>query len=144
MPVKVHGRKTCFIVTDIGATERDISNYCTNVDMPTQIDTAETTGFGDQDKTFLAGLRGHTIRVQGHWSKDANMVDVILSGLAGQGAAGTTVTTFKYGPGGSASGDVRYSGSCILTNFGRTSPIGGVVSFSADFQISGSVLRDTF
>lgn len=144
MAVKVHGRNAALTITDIGGTERDISTYLTSIDLSTPIDSVETTGFQQQDKTFLAGLRNNTLRVQGHWSKDANMVDVVFSGLAGQGAAGTNVTTFIYGPGGSASGDVKYSGTCLLTNYSRSSPIGGVVTFSADVQVSGSMTRGTF
>lgn len=144
MAVKVHGRNAALTVTDVGGTVRDISTYLNSIDLSSPVDSVETSSFQQQDKTFLAGMRNNTLRVQGHWSKDANMVDAIFGGLVGQGAAGTIVSTFVYGPGGSASGDVKYTGSFILTNYSRSSPIGGVVTFSADMQISGSMTRTTF
>lgn len=144
MAGKVHGRKAFFSLTDVGAVVRDISNALNNVDYPETIDTAETSGFGDDDKTFVIGLKTRTIRIAGNWKGDANDVDAILSGLAGGGADGTVFTSYVYGPAGDANGEVEYTGTAILTNYSKSSPIGGVVTFSADFQCTGAHVRGVF
>lgn len=62
-----------------------------------------------------------------------------------QADVGTT-TTFVYCPAGRGtgvgSGKVQYTGTGILTNYKVTSPIGGVVAWTADFQVTpGSLTR---
>ena len=54
------------------------------------------------------------------------------------------LVSFIYGPVGSTAGMPRYSGNCYVTNYTISSPVGDVVSFTADLRISGDVTRDTF
>lgn len=69
--------------------------------------------------------------------------DKVLQALLGAGTS-----TFVYGPqgrGSVGSGLIKYTGSGILTNYKCTSPIGGVVAWTADFQVTpGSVTRGAF
>ena len=41
------------------------------------------------------------------------------------------------------SGKIKYTGECILTNYAMSSPVGDVVAYSADLQVSGAVTRGT-
>lgn len=141
---KVHGRKAFFSITDSGGVVRDLSNAMNNIDYPDSVDIAEVSGFGDTDKSYVIGLKTRTIRAAGNWKGDANDVDEVFSGLLGGGAAGTLLATYIYGPAGSAAGNVKYTGQCIVTAYGRTSPIGGAVTFSADMQGNGTHTRTTF
>ena len=142
---KIHGRRAHVSITDSGGVARDLSSFCNNIDLPGQLDVAETTPFNVQDKTFVAGLRSHTLKIGGQWDDTATTgPDDVLATLLGQGAAGTIATTFIVGPAGSAAGNVKYTGACILTAYQRTAPVGGIVTFGADFQVSGSVQRTTY
>lgn len=141
---KVHGRNAVFTVTDINGDERDLSSWLTNIDHPGTVDNAEVSGFGQLDKSYVVGLRGHTIRIQGQWDGDANGPDDVLSGLAGQGANGTVITTYKWGPAGSVATYPKYSGTCVLTSYNPTSPLTSFVGFNADFLVNGSVTRGTW
>ena len=141
---KVHGRNANFQLTDIGGVNRNLSNWLNSIDFPTTVDTAEVPGFGDADKSVVVGLRGHTIKVAGNWDAASNGPDDVFGQLAGQGAAGTVATTFIFGPAGSATGAVKYTGSCVVTNYQVAAPIGGAVTFSADMMVNGSVTRATF
>jgi hypothetical protein len=132
-----HGKITVFKIDNSGGTLTDISAYCSNVDFSRDVDTPETTTFGNDDRTYIAGLRGATIAVTGFW--DATL-DNTLQGVIGQAAT----LTFEYGPQGSSSGAVRYTGECIMTNYSPGSPVDGVASFSVDFQITGAVTRNTY
>ena len=51
--------------------------------------------------------------------------------------------SFEYSPEGTASGKVKYTGEAILTNYAISSPVGDVVGYSADLQVSGAVTRGT-
>jgi hypothetical protein len=141
---KIHGKRAAFYITDVGGTERNLSNFFNSLEHPTAVDTAETSGFGDNDKSFVIGLRGHNMRGSGLWSGGANEVDQVLQGLLGGGASGTVLATYKYAPQGSATGNVYYTGSCIVTNYAPSAPLNGAVTFSFDAQITGAVTRTTF
>jgi hypothetical protein len=89
----------------------------------------------------VSGQSDTTLSISGKYdSTAATGPDVVLQGLIGL----ETTSTFEYGPEGGATGKVRYTGECFLTGYSVSSPVGDVVSFTADFQISGAVTRGTF
>lgn len=141
---KIHGKKAKFWLVDHGGTERDLSNYLNSIDFPMTGDTAETSGFGDEDKTFVVGLKSRTIRGAGLNSYSNNEPDHVLAALVGGGANGTATPVFKWAPGGSATGLVYYTGSCIITNYSPGAQIGAAQAFTFDAQVTGSVTRTTF
>jgi hypothetical protein len=51
--------------------------------------------------------------------------------------------SFEYSPEGTASSKIKYTGECILTNYAISSPVGDVVAFSGDLQVTGAVTRGT-
>jgi hypothetical protein len=71
-------------------------------------------------------------------------VDAVMEGIKGGGAAGTIISSYVFGPEGTASGKVKYTGSCILTNYTKNVPVGGIVTFSADFQCTGDETKTTY
>lgn len=133
----VHGKNSVFKVDDSGGVLRDISAFCEDVDFPQPVDTAEVSTFGVTSKTFVAGLKAATINVSG--SFDAT-VDAYLAGILGN----VNTSTFEYGPEGSTSGKIKYTGECWCTNYSVKSGIGGAVKFSASFQVTGNVTRTTY
>ncbi len=135
MPTFVHGKSTNFQIDDTGGSLRNISNTLTNVDFPETIETAETTAFGATSKAYIVGLRDATASISGIW--DAT-VDGYFIGTE------PASRSFVYGPAGNTSGNVKYSGECILTNYSLSGPVGDVVTYSADFQVTGDVTRGTY
>ena len=135
MPTFAHGKSTDFAIDDTGGSSRNISDTLTDVSFPQTIDTAETTAFGSSNKSYIVGLKDTTISVSGIW--DAT-VDGYISGTE------PASRSFIYGPAGSTGGNVKYTGECILTNYSQSNPVGDVVSFTADFQVTGSVTRGTY
>lgn len=131
-----HGKSTVFKIDNSGGTLTDISAYCNNVDFPREVDAPETTTFGVDDRTYIVGLRGATLSIAGFWD---STVDSVLAGIVGSG-----LVTFEYGPQGSTSGEIRYTGECILTSYAQGSPVDGVATFTADFQITAAVTRNTY
>ena len=135
MPTFAHGKSTDFAIDDTGGSSRNIANTLTDVSFPQTIDTAETTAFGSTNKSYIVGLKDTTISVSGIW--DAT-VDGYISGTE------PASRSFIYGPAGSTSGNVKYTGEAILTNYNTNNPVGDVVTFSADFQVTGAVTRTTY
>jgi hypothetical protein len=135
MPTFYHGKSTNFSLDDTGGTSRDISNVLVSVDFPEIVETAETTAFGATSKSYIVGLRDATISVSGIWD---STVDGYIIGTE------PATRTFIFGPAGSTSGYVKYTGECILTNYSVSSPVGDVVTFSLDLQCTGGVTRTTF
>jgi len=134
-----HGKNTVFKIDDSGGTLRDISAYCDNVDFPRDQSSAESTGFGPTGgaRSFEVGLNGATLSVSGKWHATP---DGYLAGLVNP----TASSTFEYGPEGSASGKIKYTGECFLTSYQTSAPLDGEVTFSAQFQVTAAVTRTTY
>ena len=135
MPTFAHGKSTDFALDDTGGSSRNISDTLTDVSFPQTIDTAETTAFGSSNKSYIVGLKDTTISVSGIW--DAT-VDGYISGTE------PASRSFIYGPAGSTGGNVKYTGEAIMTNYAVNNPVGDVVTFSMDLQVTGSVTRGTY
>jgi len=137
MPTFRHGKNSVFKVDDSGATLRDISNVLNNVSFPREVETVETTSFGSSYRTYVVGFQNATISIEGTW--DAT-VDGYLAGILGQDAT----VSFEYGPEGSTAGYVKFSGEAYCTSYETSGAVGEVVTFTAEFQVSGAITRGTW
>ena len=132
----VHGKDSSFKLDNASGSLTDISAFVNNVDFPETADVAETSVLGASNKTYLVGLKDATIGLTGFFDATA---DAIFGAVIGQSAT----LSFEYSPEGTASGKIKYTGECILTNYALSSPVGDVVAYSADLQVSGAVTRGT-
>lgn len=132
-----HGKKTYFALGTAAApgTPTDVSQYFDSVDMPENIETADTTTFGDDVRTFIIGLSDSSFSASGKWDP---AIDEHLAGLKY-----LDNVAWEYGPEGNGSGAVIYSGQGVMTSYSRSSPVGDVTTLSIDFQISGMPSRAT-
>jgi hypothetical protein len=136
MPTFVHGKSTNFTLDDTAGSVRDISNTLTSVDFPESQETAETTAFGSTAKSYITGLTDATISVSGIWD---STVDGYIAG-----GTEPASRSFVYGPAGSTAGNVKYTGEAIVTSYSISNPVGDVVTFSLDLQVTGPVTRGTY
>lgn len=137
MPTFVHGKSAVFKLDNSGGTLTTISDVIQDVSFPRSIETAETTAFGASAKSYIVGLTDATISVSGKY--DAT-VDAHLAAIAGQAAT----VSFEYGPAGSATSSVKYTGECIVTSYEVGATVGDAVTFSLDLQVTGAVTRGTY
>lgn len=115
-----------------------ITSYIDSMSVSFDTDTAETTTFGNTGKTYITTLTGMTVEVSGSWDPTSSTgPDALLSTIQ---AAGTAVSGTAY-PGGTASGQVAYAASLLLTNYSPDSAVGDRVTFSASFLASGTATR---
>ena len=134
MPTFTHGKNAAFKIDDSGGTLRDISNVLTDVSVSKTADVAEVSAFSNSSKAYVAGLKDATITISG--SFDAT-VDGYLKAIVG--AAGS----FEFYPIGTTGGNPKASGEAICTSYDRSPDVGGAVTFTASFQVSGDVTEGT-
>ena len=92
-------------------------------------DTLDTTVFGVTDRTYIAGLRSHTIACSGPYDATGDAVFV--------GADDGATVLFDFSP----DGTVNYTGSALFSNYSVTSAVDGRVEWSANFTPTGTVSR---
>ena len=134
MPTFTHGKSAAFKIDDSGGTLRDISNVLTDVAVSRTADVAEVSAFSNSSKAFVSGLKDATITISG--SFDAT-VDGYLKAILG------VEGDFEFYPIGTTGGNPKASGKAIMTSYDRSPDVGGAVSFSAAFQVSGDVTEGT-
>ena len=128
----VHGKSAYF-----KNNSTDLSSYCDEVSLPRSIETAETTTFGKSAKTYITGLTDATISASGSWDATA---DGVIAPLVGS----SSLVTWEVGPAGSTAGNVKYTGSAIITSYEVSAPVGDKVTFTLELQSSDSITRTTF
>jgi hypothetical protein len=121
-----HGKVTTFSLDNPAGSLVNISAYCDSVDFPQTVETAETTAFGASVKSYIIGLTDATISLSGKW--DAAL-EAVMNGTH-------ILRTFSYSPDG---GSTTYGGEAILTSYSTSNPVGDVVTWSADLQITGAI-----
>lgn len=138
----VHGKDAAFKVDDSAGTLRTLTSYVDNVSgLPGARNLSEVTAFGDGGAKSIPGLQNVSFSVSGHYDSTATTgPDVVLSGLR----TATATASFEYGPEGGTTGKIKYSGECWLTEYTVDASVSDKVSFSASFQVDGTVTRGTF
>lgn len=115
-----------------------ITSYIESMELSFETDTSETTTFGQTGKTYITTLTGLSMNLSGPWDPTSSTgVDALLSSVQN---AGTAVSWVAY-PGGTASGQVSYTFSGLITNYSPASEVGGHVTWSADVIASGTATR---
>ena len=137
----VHGKGANFQLGSQGTptTLVNLSSYITDVTFNRDIGEAETTTLGNNAKTYIAGLYETKFSVSGNW--DATP-DSQLSLLVGFDNSAVGVN-FSYSPAGTGTGTPLYTGKCILSSYEVATPVGDVVTFKAEFVVTGTVTRGT-
>ena len=131
-----------FLIDDTGSVQRGLSAYITEVrGLPGPRNLNEVTALGDSGAKFIPGLEDVAIALAGIFDDTATSgPDAVLGPLRTH----TSAVDFEYGPEGSTTGDVKYSGTCWALAYGLRSRVGNRVEWSAALQVEGTVTRGTF
>ena len=135
MPNFRHGKNSRLIVSTI-----DASSLFNEMTMTHSVDTAETTVFTNDDRTYIAGQRDGTFSASG-------FLDATTAGTGDpfakfRNALGSTsllqITAIPGAAGGSTVtvGSMCHMGAGVLTGFETASPAMGVVTAKFDAQVS--------
>lgn len=129
-----HGKNTVVKVDNGAGSLTDVSAHVDNEDLSRQAETAETTTFGANSKTYIPGLKDGTFSLSGPWNATIDEIMDDILGVAG---------SFEISPEGTANGKVKYTGEAICTEYSGSNPVGDKATWSASFQITGDVTRGT-
>jgi predicted secreted protein len=138
-----HGKSTVFKLDSGAAALVDISAFLDDVQVPEKIAADETTTFGAAGgaKTFLQGLKDATISLTGKF--DATL-DTQMNTLIANLTSGTIASAmWSWDPAGVGTGTPHRAGNAIITAYDTHTPVGGVVTFKIDLQVSGVVAKTT-
>lgn len=131
-----HGKAAYLKISVTGSTVV-LSSGLDDIGYDREVETADVTTFGDNDRNFLPGLRNGTFSLSGHW---ASTYAATIEAMIG----GSTLPTVRFGPQGSASGSPYRSVSTIITGYSIGAPVDDKVSMSLSLQMSGAVSTGTF
>jgi hypothetical protein len=138
----VHGKSTFVSIADASASAVDMSSDMNQAGLSRSLDTAESTGFGEVAKKYVAGMEDATSSWSGFFTAAQ---DEVLSGLVDAFAAGTIDSTeMVYGPAGSATGKVKYTQQVIVTGYEVSGSVGDLVTATVSMQRTGPSVRGTF
>ena len=127
-----HGKNTGVIVD-----AAELTSYFNEASASQDIETAETTTFGNTAKTYIIGLKDGTMSVSGMFDGSEAAVDAKISAALGAVAAGHVTMA----PEGLTIGRVSYSCQARKTSYEASSPVGDVVSTSLSIQADGGIDR---
>ena len=138
----VHGKSTFVSLGDASALATDMSSDMNQAGLSRSVDTAESTGFGEVAKKYVAGMEDATSSWSGFFTAAQ---DAVLSGLVDAFAAGTIDSTeMVYGPAGNSTGKVKYTQDVILTGYEVSGSVGDLVTATVSMQRTGPSVRGTF
>jgi hypothetical protein len=125
MPTFVHGKNTRVLIG-----ERDLSSSFKEFTAGANIDMAETSAFGNVNKTYVQGLADSTIGLNGMFSGGVDEIDEALNELLGS-IANTPVIV---APNGYGIGKSAFGLGAQQSSYEITGSIGDVVAVSTQFQ----------
>lgn len=124
-----HGKDTGMFLDSLRATP-----YLNSADFPRTLEVAETTTFGNDDKTYIAGRGDATVTMGGFYDGDVGQISPVLFAMADA----MTVRQMTFCPdGGCVLGRVTRMADIILTEVTPSSPVASVTSLKANGQATG-------
>lgn len=136
MPVS-HGKNAVVQLDNGAGTLTAITAFLSKSSLERMRETAETTVFGLNDKTYIAGLKDATFSGEGNFD---GALDLILSDDVGDN---TNTKTVQFDPQGSTTGLPRYSAECWVTKYSIGTDVSDKGTCSFELQCTGVVTRST-
>jgi len=132
----------------------NISASVNSVDVPRTADEVDVTTFGAGDfRSYLAGFQNATMRIAGFFDDTgaaapgtantagtASGADAVLAAWI---AFGTQTRKVIFYPSGTATGKIRYEGTCIPLGYSLNGAVANAVSFTSDLRVTGAITRYT-
>ena len=131
-----------FVATDYKVTINgtNLSTSLASVELPIEIDEQETTAFGSEWRTRIAGLKSGSITLEFHQDFAAGAIDATLWPLLGTNATVTVVPT----SGTVTASNPSYSGSFLVTQYTPyASTVGDLATLSVSWPLTGALTRAT-
>jgi hypothetical protein len=105
-----------------------------------EVENHETTTFSNDSKTYIIGLDDATFDVTFEYS--TTLMTHLQGAKRGLSAGGSL--SFQYGPAGTASGNIQYTGECYIASISTPTPVGDKIEVTVSFQVTGGVTQGTY
>ena len=131
-----------FVATDytIEIESTDFSDSIAAATLEISTDEQETTAFGADYRTRIAGLKDASISLDFHQDFGASSVDATLFPLLGSAVAFSITPTSEA----VSATNPSYSGTAIVTAYSPfANSVGDLATFSVTWPVSGAVTRAT-
>jgi hypothetical protein len=131
-----------FVATDYKVTINgtNLSTSLASVELPIEIDEQETTAFGSEWRTRIAGLKSGSITLEFHQDFGAGSIDATLWPLLGTNATVVVVPT----SGTVTATNPSYTGTFLVTQYTPyASTVGDLATLSVSWPLSGALTRAT-
>ncbi len=131
----IHGKDAVFKLDNTSDALTDISAYVSDSSMARLVELADTTAYGDEDRTFIAGLGTASISISGTF-------DATHDAIIGTPVQQKVVRGFDFDPIGAGVAG-RFTGECFIVDYTIGVPVGDKIGWSASLTVTGAVTRES-
>jgi len=117
---------------DAGATLQDISAFVDQSDFNRLVELADTSAYGDEDRTWIAGLGSGSLSMGGPW-------DPGLDGYFGSAFDFETARSIRYRPEGDASPSFTFE--AFIESYTVGPPVDDAIRWNATLRPTDAITR---
>ena len=129
-----HSLSSIIKLDNDSAALTDYTDFMQSWSFPRSVATAEVSVLGDTFQQFLSGLKGGTFSVSGPY--DPTFYTVLATSYTN--GSGTT-KTLEVSPQGTAGSAKKITCEVFVTNLTIQGDTGSAVTYTADFQVTGTI-----
>ena len=137
-----HGKNTYVGMDNAAGVLTSIQSYSRSASPTETVETAETTNFGQNDKTYIVGQVDEKFTIGGTF--ETAFLQLVRAVKAAQQSGATPTCTVRFGPNGSATGSYFNERETLITSIQVSASVGDLVTMSVDFQRTGPTTEGTF
>lgn len=142
MATYVHGKGANFQMDNAAGTPVDYSAIVSDAKIAIKVDTADTSHFGSNSKTYITGQNDATSTVTGLF--DRATLSTIQLALAALLAGTIPSLTVQMGPEGTVTGSTKITQEMIISDLEVGASVGGLVSVTIGLQRTGDTTWGVF
>ncbi len=131
----IHGKDAIFQLDNTSDSLTPITAYVDDSSLARIVELADTTVYGVEDRTHIAGLGSGSISIGGPWS-------ATFDAIIGTPVQQKVSRGFDFDPLG-AGGAGRFTGECFLTNYSIGVPVGDNITWTATMTTTGAITRES-
>lgn len=127
---KKHGRHTVVKLNSV-----DLSAFTNNTEFNDEVENHDTTTYGNERKTYDAGLGDGTITISGFYDDGASGPRATIRPLMVAKAA----VPFLYQPEGTGSGKAQSAVDVLINSYTESAPVADMITWECELQMTGDL-----
>ena len=142
MATYIHGKGAKLFIDNAAGTLVEYSDITSEANISISVDTADTSHFGSNSKTYIVGQNDGTSNVTGLF--DRGRLGTITAAHNALIASTIASVTVELAPEGNATGATKISQEMIITSLEVGASVGDLVSVSLQLQRTGDTTLGTY